>query len=662
MSLSRNVLDPPGAAPEHPPPGHVSALRGDRLARLRRAGSGGGTAPSWARPGLAALLLGTAVLYLWGLGASGHANEFYASAVQAGTQSWKAMFFGSLDAGNAITVDKPAFFLWPMEISARLFGLNGWSMFVPQALEGVAAVALLAATVRRVAGHGAGLLAGAVLAVTPVAVLMFRYDHPDAMLTLLMTAAAYATVRAVTARGTRGWGLGSRWLALAGTFVGLAFITKMGQAFLVLPGLALAYLWAAPVGLGRRIRDLLGAGVAMVAAAGWWVAAVELWPTSDRPYIGGSTTNSILELAFGYNGLGRLFGGSGNGGGSGGGGGGGASFAGSPGITRLFSSSTGMATEISWLLPTALLALVAGLWLTRRAPRTDARRALLIALGGWLLVTGLVFSYMQGTIHPYYTVALAPAIAGIVAVTGRLLREQRASMTARVIAAVLVEVTVLWDAHLLGLTPTFLPWLPAVLVVAGTLAAVALVAAGRWRRFVAVALLAGVLTGAAGSGAYAVSTAAQPHTGNSPSAGPVAAAGLGGRRGGGPGGGTGSGTGSGTAAAGSSLAALLQATNSRWAAATTGSMSAAPIQLATGKAVMAVGGFNGSDDAPTLAQFKAWVAAGDIGYFIAGSEGARGPGGGSAGAASQITSWVEQTFTSTTVDGYTVYDLSSASS
>jgi hypothetical protein len=155
----------------------------------RRDAAPGPPAPRWARPGLAALLLGTAVLYLWGLGASGYANDFYAAAVQAGTQSWKAMFFGSLDAGNAITVDKPAFFLWPMEISARLFGLNGWSLLVPQAVEGVAAVALLAAAVRRVAGHAAGLLAGAALAVTPVAVLMFRFDNPDAMLTLLLTAA-----------------------------------------------------------------------------------------------------------------------------------------------------------------------------------------------------------------------------------------------------------------------------------------------------------------------------------------------------------------------------------------------------------------------------------------------------------------------------------------
>jgi 4-amino-4-deoxy-L-arabinose transferase-like glycosyltransferase len=438
----------------------------------------------------------------------------------------------------------------------------------------------------------------------------------------------------------------------------------MGQALLVVPGLGLMYLSAAPVSPVRRVRDLLGAGVAMVAGGGWWVAAVELWPASDRPWIGGSTTNSVLELAFGYNGLGRLFGGTGNGGG----GGGGASFAGSPGITRLFSASSGMATEISWLLPSALVALVAGLWLTRRAPRTDASRALLLGLGGWLLVTGLVFSFMEGTIHPYYAVALAPAIAGIVAVTAALLWQRRGSTSARVLAAVLVEVTALWDAHLLAPTPTFLPWLPAVLVVVGTLAAAALPAAGfvtgaRVRRVVAVGVLASVLTGLAGSGAYAVSTAAQAHTGSMPSAGPVATSGVGGTGRGGPPAAPSGGTtapGGGTASAGSAVVALLQATGTRWSAATVGSQSAAPLQLASGTAVMAVGGFNGSDDAPTLAQFEAWVAAGQIRYFVAGSDGAAGHGG-STGAAAEITAWVQQHYSSTTVDGYTVYDLTTAS-
>jgi 4-amino-4-deoxy-L-arabinose transferase-like glycosyltransferase len=628
--------------------------------------------PRWARPGLAALLLGTALLYLWSLGASGYANEFYAAAVQAGTQSWKAMFFGSLDAGNAITVDKPAFFLWPMEISARIFGLNGWSMLVPQALEGVAAVALLAAGVRRVAGHAAGLAAGALLAITPVAVLMFRFDNPDAMLTLLLTASAYATVRALQSVSRGQW-----WLALAGTLVGLGFITKMGQALLVVPALVIAYLWAAPLGLGRRVRDLLGAGVALVAGAGWWIAIVQLWPASDRPYIGGSSTNSVLELAFGYNGLGRLFGGTGNGGGAGGGGG--ASFAGSPGLSRLFTSSSGMATEISWLLPTALLALVAALWLTRRRPRTDLTRAALVLFGGWLLVTGLVFSYMQGTIHPYYAVALAPAIAAIVAITGALLWADRRTTVARVAAAVLLEVTVLWDAHLLGLTPTFLPWLPAVLVLGGTLGAVALLVGGRWRRFVAAGLLVGVLAGAGGSAAYAVDTASRVHTGSTPSSGPahVGAGGFGGRTGGAPAssgtdssgtstsGATGTPAGSDEAASDSALVALLASTTSRWAAATIGSQSAAPLQLAGGNAVMAIGGFNGSDDAPALAQFQEWVQEGLVRYFIAGNGMGGGMGGGSSTgstSASEITSWVESAYTSTTVGGVTVYDLTSAGS
>ena len=661
MTLSTSTAPPP---PHTPPP----------VTERPRPRPASQPAPRWARPGLAVLLLGTGVLYLWGLGASGYANEYYAAAVQAGARSWKAMFFGSLDAGNAITVDKPPFFLWPMEISARIFGLNGWSLLVPQALEGVAAVTLLAAAVRRVAGHAAGLAAGALLAVTPVAVLMFRFDNPDAMLTLLLTGAGYATVRAVTSTTGRG----HRWMALAGVLVGLGFITKMGQALLVVPALAIAYLWAAPVSLGRRIRDLLGAGVALVAAAGWWIAIVQLWPASGRPYIGGSTTNSVLELAFGYNGFARLFSGSGNGGGGGAGTGGAgqnAGFGGATGVTRLFSSSSGMATEISWLLPTALLALVAGLWLTRRAPRTDPARAALVLFGGWLLVTGLVFSFMQGTIHPYYAVALAPALAAIVAITGRLLWAARRTTIARMMAAVLVVVTAVWDAHLLALTPTYLPWLPAVLVVLGTTAAVALIAAGRWRRLVAVGLLAGLLSGASGSVAYAVSTAAQPHSGSIPTSGP---AGSGTALGAGAGPGNGSprdGTGlqapSGVSAwpAGtttdSALVALLAATTTRWAAATVGAQSAAPLQLASGKAVLAIGGFTGSDAAPTLAQFQAWVAAGQIHYFVGGGQQGGGPGGaqaGGEGSASAIASWVASHFTATTVGGVTVYDLTSATS
>ncbi len=262
--------------------------------------------PRWELPSLAVLLVGTGALYLWNLSASGWANSFYAAAVQAGTQNWTAFFFGSLDSANAITVDKPPAALWVMALSGRIFGFSSWSMLAPQALMAVGAVALLWATVRRVAGPGAGLMAGAVLALTPVAVLMFRFNNPDALLVLLMVAAAWATTHAVEKGSTR-------WLLLAGVFLGFGFLTKMLQAFLVLPGLALAYLWAAPTTPWRRVRQLLAGGLAIVVSAGWWLLAVALWPAASRPYIGGSTTNSPLELALGYNGLGRILGGEGNG-------------------------------------------------------------------------------------------------------------------------------------------------------------------------------------------------------------------------------------------------------------------------------------------------------------------------------------------------------------
>ncbi|MDT5031180.1 MAG: hypothetical protein QOC94_1351, partial [Actinoplanes sp.] len=261
--------------------------------RRRRALLGGD--PGWARPALLLLLVGTAVLYLWNLSASGWGNSFYAAAAQAGSQSWKAWLFGSLDSGNAITVDKPPAALWVMGLSARIFGVNSWSILAPQAIMGVASVALVYAAVRRWFGPGAGLLAGAALALTPVAVLMFRFDNPDALLVLLMTAAAYATVRAVE---TASW----RWLALTGVLLGFGFLTKMLQAFLVLPAFALVYLVAAPTGIGRRIRDLLIAGGALVVSGGWLVLLVSLWPASSRPYIAGSTNNSLWQLAIGYNG------------------------------------------------------------------------------------------------------------------------------------------------------------------------------------------------------------------------------------------------------------------------------------------------------------------------------------------------------------------------
>ncbi len=197
--------------------------------------------PSWSRPALLVLLAATAALYLWGLGASGWANSFYAAAAQAGSESWKALFFGASDAASSITVDKTPASLWVMGLSIRMFGLSSWSLLVPQALMGVASVGLLHGTVRRTTGSAvAGLLAGTVLALTPIAVLMFRFDNPDALLVLLMIGSVSCTVRALQSSRLRAEGLAAhpvRWLALAGALVGLAFLTKMLQAFLVLPAL-----------------------------------------------------------------------------------------------------------------------------------------------------------------------------------------------------------------------------------------------------------------------------------------------------------------------------------------------------------------------------------------------------------------------------------------
>src|SRR5260370_14405763 len=234
-----------------------------------------------------------------GLSRNGWANDFYAAAVQAGTKSWKASLFGSFDASNFITVDKTPASLWVMELSARVFGLNYWSVLIPQALEGVATAGVLYATVRRWSGPAAGIIAAGVMATTPVAALMFRFNNPDALLVLLMAVAADARTRAIDCGRTR-------WIALAGALLGFGFLTKMLQAFLVLPAFALVYLVAGPPKLGRRIWQLLAGGAALVVAAGWWVAVVQVTPAPDPPYVRGSTHHSVPQLTLGYNGPGRL--------------------------------------------------------------------------------------------------------------------------------------------------------------------------------------------------------------------------------------------------------------------------------------------------------------------------------------------------------------------
>ena len=698
--LTTEVVDrPPGGRALDPGGPKPDGRRSSRIGRLVR---GPADAPAWERPALITLLGATALLYLWGLGASGWANTYYSAAVQAGTKSWKAFFYGSLDSGNSITVDKSPGFLWVMELSARIFGVSSWSILVPQALEGVAAVGLLYATVRRWFPPAAALLAGLVLAATPVAALMFRFNNPDALLVLVLVGAAYALTRALE-RGSTGW------LVFAFSLVGFGFLAKMLQALIVLPAFGLVYLFAGPPRLGRRIGQLFLAGLAMLASAGWWIAVVQLTPAASRPYIGGSQNNSLWNLMFGYNGFGRLTGnenGSVTGGGS--------SPWGITGLTRLFNSDFG--GQIAWMLPAALLLLLAGFVFTWKRPRTDRTRAALMLWGGWLVVTSALFSFGKGIIHPYYSVALGPALGGVIGIGAVTLWTHRSAF-AQYALTVVFSVTVVWSYVLLDRTPTWHPWLRASLAIGGFLVLAAMLFWHVLGRRVAAAVAAGaVVVALLGPGAYTLATAATPHAGAIPSAGPTVAGsfGPGGRGrgafgrggfprgafrqggfgpggflpggapqggfnpggaapggfggfGGLPGGGGRGGGGPGGFLSGTTVNAAMKSllvtgsTGYRWVAATVDANNAASYQLASGKPVMAIGGFNGTDPSPTLAEFEHDIATHQVHYFISGGGGAGGgPGRASGSVAREIASWVENNFPEQTVGGVTVYDLTSA--
>ncbi|MET9485844.1 glycosyltransferase family 39 protein [Nocardia sp. NPDC006630] len=619
--------------------------------------------PRWERPGLFALLIVTAVVYLWGLGGAGWTNPYYAAAVQSGTQSWKALLFASLDPQNAITVDKPPAAMWVMALSGRVFGFNSWSMLAPEALMGVAAVGLLFATVRRWAGPAAGLLAGTVLAVTPVAAMMFRYDNPDALLTLVLVGAAYCTVRAVDAPDARWWSESTGWLVGAGVLMGLGFLTKMMQAFLVLPGLALVVLIAGAGGILSRMAKLATAGAALVVSAGWYVALVELWPADSRPFIGGSTSNSLWELAVDYNGLGRVFGNHGGGGhpaatpqpkpappvdavvASGGGqprGGFGGFGDSHPGVTRLFHGE--LATEFSWLLPAALIALVAGLWLTRRVVRTDRVRAGLVLWGGWLLVTAAVLSYMSRSFHSYYSVMLAPAIAALVGIGATGLWQRRDQLAARITLALMLIATGIWTFELLHRTPDWLPWLRWSIAALALAAAAMVLGLTRFRRYGLVIAGVALFSALLGPTVYTMETVAQTQAGGSPIAGPPRPShGQGGRDGG---------------SADPQLDGLITAANNRWAAAAVGASQVSAIELRTGASLLAVGGFSGRDESPTLAQFQSYVADHQVGYYLVPQ---RKQDGGwhsdTESTSAQITAWVKANFPVTMLGNMEVYRL-----
>ncbi|MFC8147567.1 ArnT family glycosyltransferase [Streptomyces paradoxus] len=495
-------------------------------------------APRWSLPVLLAILALAAVLYSWNLSGAG-LNSFYSAAVLSGTESWKAWFFGSLDAGNFLTVDKPPLALMVMGLSCRVFGYGTWQMMAPMIVAALATIWILHSSVKRVFGHAAAAVAALVLALTPITVAINRDNNPDTLLVFLMVAGA-----ALALRATRS----GRLLPLLGSAAcfGLAFNTKMLQGYIALPAVFLVYLYAAKPAVVKRIVNLVLATVVLAVSSFWWAAAVSLVPASERPYIGGSTDGTAWNLIMGYNGLGRILGGEGNGGGGGGGG-----FSGAAGLGRMFNDVLG--GQISWLIPFAGVALAGGLVLCGRAARTDLTRAALVLWGGWTVLHYLTFALAEGTMHPYYTTALAPGVAALCGGGGvLLLRAFRADRRWVWVLPLALGVTAVWAAVLLRRASGWNTWLwPAVLVVMA-LAVVGLFvfrsgASGLRLRLLAASVAAAVVAAVAGPAAYAWSVpssgAGGGMGGTNPTAGPTTGSGFGGPGGGGgrgvPGGGSG---------------------------------------------------------------------------------------------------------------------------
>ena len=575
---------------------------------------------------LAAILSLAAMLTIWGLDRNGYANTYYAAAAQAAAADWRAMFFGALDAPGWITIDKPPLSIWVMGLSVRVFGLSAWSLLLPQALMGVATVGVLFAGVRRWAGARAGLLAALVLAITPVAVLIFRLDDPDALLTLLLVAAAWGLIRGIDSGQLR-------WLVLSGILVGMGFETKFLQAYLVLPAFALVLLVGGVGSLAHRIGSLVGAGIAVLVASSWWVAVVEAIPLAERPFIGGSATGGPLDLLVGYDGLGRILG-EGAGGSAGPFGGAGALFGGPAGPFRLLG--TPWDGGIGWLLPLAMVLTGIGLSLAlRRARRTGRRDRQLLGYllwGGWLVTHTVVFSLMSGIVHSYYAVTMAPAVAATVGMgMVDLWTWRRHSTLGGVVLGACIVGTAWWADQVLSSIPGALPWVGPLALVLGLVGGLLVALPGSWvsrsggpvvRRTTRIGLACGLTAVLLGPAMWSLATASAAQTGGDPVPGPTQAGqgGIGGFVRGGLARGFG---GAGLPVPGADVSRnglatwlLAHRTTEDWIAAASGAMDAASLQLVAGRPVMAMGGFVGSDPSPTQAQVQELVAEGRLRYVL----------------------------------------------
>ncbi|WP_188308687.1 glycosyltransferase family 39 protein [Streptomyces sp. CBMA123] len=670
--MAINVLTAPGQTPAARP-------RGRRAPWTSPDGQ-----PGYARPVLLGIATVAAVLYTWNINHSQY-HTFYADAVRSMTESWKAFVFGSFDPAGTITLDKLPGFLWPQALSARVLGFHPWALTLPQVVEGVLSVLVMYRVVRRWAGADAGLLAAAAFTLTPVAAGLFRTAVEDAAFTLLLLLAADAAQRAAHAARLRP-------LLLAGVWVGLAFQTKMLEAWAVLPALAAVYLLAAPAGLRRRAGHVALAGLVTVVVSASWMLAVTVTPAQDRPYVDGTTDNSAFSMVVGYNFLNRFsslgmsaaqtgsvqavrVGGAkgpytsqptnpyqvtdtprsplapapsqSQGGGANDG-----------GWTKMFGSR--FAPQTGWLYPLAAVALACGPAWRRREPRTDVLRAGYVLWGAWLGVFFLVFSAGSVGGHSYYMGVIAAPLAALGGAGTVLLWQGFRAGGARAWALpAAIAGTVAWSARLAREFPAFLPWLAPTVIGLGAVA-LALLAAVALKRvtgrgFAPAGLLAGVAAMLVAPGAWA-SSVLSPAYGNSgmgtvgPSGGArhpmgstAAVAAPRAQHGGG-----------GFAGSSGHLTAPAQALfdylrahrdGARYLFAASDWSAAAPFILATGEEVLPMGGFSGSAPSPTLAEFRQLIRKGELRYVLLGTDHRGGDDSAGATTTAQVQSWVRSACT-----------------
>jgi 4-amino-4-deoxy-L-arabinose transferase-like glycosyltransferase len=423
--------------------------------------------PGWARPAVLGLAVISGFVYAWGAG--NYLEIYYAAAVRSMSMSWHDFFFGAFDPAGTMSLDKLPGSFWVQALAVRLFGVHPLAVVLPQVIEGALTVLVLYRAVRRLAGPIAGILAAGALVISPATVALNRGNIPDTLMILLLTLAADAAIGAITS------GRASR-LLVAGLLVGLAFQAKMIEAWLLLPALALVYLLA---GAGPTRKRLLAAAamvlVAVVVSLGW-MAVVSLTPASQRPYVDGSTDNSVWQQVFVYNGFGRIdeespdqqlqsaigiqLG-----------------KPTAPGWNRLLTGALGL--DVGWLVPSALVALAAGLIARRRESRRDLVRVGFLLWGTWLLPFAVVFS-AGSTVNSYYMGDLSPPICALAGSGLALAWQYRESMVARAGLAVAVMATAAYGAWLLPSSATGLPaWLKPAVIVVGVLAATGLLIFGR---------------------------------------------------------------------------------------------------------------------------------------------------------------------------------------